>query len=177
VPVVASIVFWIAAIAAVLGGIGVVAARAPVYSALSLILTLGQLAIMYVLLNAQFIAAAQILIYAGAVMVLFLFVITLLGVEAYPFLGAHLPGQRILSVVLGGMLLAGVIFFVAESPNWLTGAHGNFNRQLAHGSVTGFGTQLFTAFFFPFELTALILIVAMVGAVALGKHRQGGAEV
>lgn len=176
-PVIASIVFWVAAIIAVLSGIGVVAARSPVYSALSLILTLAQLAIMYVLLNAQFIAAAQILIYAGAVMVLFLFVITLLGVESYPFLGAQLPGQRAMSVVLGGLLLAGVIFFVAESPNWLTGAHGNFNQKLAHDNVLAFGTQLFTTFFFPFELTALLLIVAMVGAVALGKRRRGGAEV
>lgn len=171
--IIPSIVFWVAAITAVLSGVGVVAARSAVYSALSLIATLLQFAIMYLLLNAQFIAAVQILVYAGAVMVLFLFVITLLGIEAYPFLGQHLPGQRGASVLLGGVLLAGVIFFVAISPNWLTGGHGTFNQELAHGNIQAFGKQLFTTFFFPFELTAPLLLVAMIGAVALGKRHRG----
>ncbi len=170
------VVFWVAAIAAVAGGIGVITARSAIYSALSLILTLGQLAVMYLLLNAQFIAAAQILIYAGAVMVLFLFVITLLGVQQYPFLGLHLAGQRSLSVIFAGLLLAGVVFFVAEAPNAMTGAHHNFNAALNHGNVQAFGTQLFTTFVFPFEVTPLLLIVAMIGAVALGR-RQGKTEV
>lgn len=171
---VASIVFWVAAVIAVLSGVGVVTARSPIYSALSLIATLAQLAIMYLLLNAQFLAAAQILIYAGAVMVLFLFVITLLGVEAYPFLGRHLRYQALFSVIFGAALLIGVIFFVDQSPNWLTGTHGNFNAQLSHGNVQAFGVQLFTRFFFPFELTAPLLIVAMIGAVALGKRQRSG---
>lgn len=174
--VVADIVFWIAAITAVMAGVGVIAARSPIYSALSLIATLAQLAVLYILLNAQFIAAAQILIYAGAVMVLFLFVITLLGIEAQPFLGPHLPFQRPVSVILSAILLAAVVFFVAESPHWLTGVHGNFNQQLNTDNVRAFGVQLFTTFFFPFELTAPLLIVAMIGAVALGKRRPGGTE-
>lgn len=172
-PVVASVVFWVAAIVAVLSGVGVVAARSPIYSALALIVTLAQLAIMFLLLDAQFLAAAQILVYAGAIMVLFLFVITLLGVEAYPFLGAHLPFQRAVSVILASALLAAIIFFVGESPDWLTGGHGSFGRQLAQGNVEAFGAQLFTQFFFPFELTAPLLIVAMIGAVAVGKRRRG----
>ena len=90
--VVESIVFWVAAVFAVLSGVGVVTARSAIYSALSLIVTLAQLAVLYLLLNAQFIAAVQILIYAGAVMVLFLFVITLLGVQDYPFIGAAPAG-------------------------------------------------------------------------------------
>ncbi|HZU13152.1 MAG TPA: NADH-quinone oxidoreductase subunit J [Chloroflexota bacterium] len=175
--VVADIVFWIAAITAIAGGVGVIAARSPIYSALSLIATLAQLAVLYILLNAQFIAAAQILIYAGAVMVLFLFVITLLGIEGYPFLGAQLPFQRPAAVILSALLLAGVIFFVAESPHWLTGVHGNFTQQLNTDNVRAFGVQLFTTFFFPFELTAPLLIVAMIGAVALGKRRAGGTEI
>ncbi len=132
------IVFWVAAVSAVLGGIGVITARSAIYSALSLILTLAQLAILYLLLNAQFIAAAQILIYAGAVMVLFLFVITLLGVQDYPFLGQHLPWQRPLSVIFAGLLLVSVIFFVAQSPNALTGAHGEFQRATGHRKCAGF---------------------------------------
>jgi NADH-quinone oxidoreductase subunit J len=174
---VASIVFWVAAAISLFSGIGVVTARSPIYSALSLIVTLAQLAIMYLLLNAQFLAAAQILIYAGAVMVLFLFVITLLGVEAYPFLGQHLRFQAFFSVLFGAALLIGVVFFVAQSPNWLTGSHGSFNQSLAQGNVQAFGTQLFTSFFFPFELTAPLLIVAMIGAVALGKRQRRGDHV
>lgn len=173
-PVVASIVFYVAAAVAILGGIGVVTARSPMYSGLSLIVTLSQLAVLFLLLGAQFIAAAQILIYAGAVMVLFLFVIALLGVEAYPFLGRHLPGQRPLSVVLAAILLAGVVFFVAESPRAITGARSTVLQS--GGNVEVFGRQLFTSFFFPFELTAPLLIVAMIGAVALGRSRRGDTE-
>ncbi|GAC1468242.1 MAG: NADH-quinone oxidoreductase subunit J [Chloroflexota bacterium] len=167
-----SAVFWVAAVSSVIGGIGVISARNPVYSALSLILTLAQLAIMYVLLNAQFIAAAQILIYAGAVMVLFLFVITLLGVSNYRVVTEDLPGQRPAAVILGGLLLVGVIFFVAQSPDAITGGHGNFNALLAQDNVKAFGAALFTQFVFPFEATALLLIVAMVGAVALGRRHN-----
>jgi NADH-quinone oxidoreductase subunit J len=168
-----SIVFWIAAVSAVLSGVGVVTARSAIYSALSLIVTLAQLAILYLLLNAQFIAAAQVLIYAGAVMVLFLFVITLLGVQDYPFFGQHLPLQRPLSIIFGSLLLFGVVFFVAQSHHALTGRPGTFNAQLAQGNVQAFGTQLFTSFVFPFEATTLILIVAMIGAVALGRRGRG----
>jgi NADH-quinone oxidoreductase subunit J len=154
----------------VLFGIGVVTASSAIYSALSLIVTLVQLAILYLLLNAQFIAAAQILIYAGAVMVLFLFVITLLGVQDYPFTGERLPFQRPLSVIFGGLLLLSVIFFVAQAPQAITGLHGRFNEDLARGNVQAFGTQLFTTFIFPFEITPLLLIVAMIGAVAIGRR-------
>jgi NADH-quinone oxidoreductase subunit J len=166
-----SVVFWVAAISAVFSGIGVISARSPIYSALSLIITLAQLAILYLLLNAQFIAAAQVLIYAGAVMVLFLFVITLLGVHEYPLLGDRLPYQRTLSVIFATLLLLSVVFFVTQSPDAITGATSNFNAALAQGNVQAFGVQLFTTFIFPFEVTPLLLIVAMVGAVALGRRR------
>jgi NADH-quinone oxidoreductase subunit J len=170
VSTVEAVVFWIAAVSAVLSGIGVVTARSAIYSALSLIVTLAQLAILYLLLNAQFIAAAQVLIYAGAVMVLFLFVITLLGVQDYPFFGHHLRLQRPLSIILGALLLFGVVYFVAQSESAITGTPGNYNSQLAQGNVQAFGTQLFTSFVFPFEATTLILIVAMIGAVAIGRR-------
>lgn len=169
-----SVVFWIAGISAVISGIGVVAARSSIYSAISLIITLAQLAILYLLLNAQFIAAAQILIYAGAVMVLFIFVITLLGVQDYPFLGQHLPYQRPASVIFATVLLISVVFFVAQAPHAITGAHGNFNVLLARDNVAAFGVALFTTYVFPFEVTTLVLIVGMIGATALGRRVRGG---
>jgi len=164
-----SVVFWVAAVAAVISGIGVITARTAIFSALSLIVTLAQLAILYLLLNAQFIAAAQVLIYAGAVMVLFLFVIALLGVQDYPLMGRQLPFQRPLTVIFSGLLLVSVIFFVAQSPHAITGFHQNFTG----GTVQDFGSQLFTVFVFPFEVTTLLLLVGMIGAVALGR-RSGG---
>jgi NADH-quinone oxidoreductase subunit J len=168
-----SVVFWVAAVVAVVSGTGVILSRNAIYSALSLIVTLAQLAILYLLLNAQFIAAVQILIYAGAIMVLFLFVITLLGVRNYPFVGDRLPFQRAGAAVLGALLLFGVIFFVGQSAHTaITGGTGTFNSQLAAGNVRAFGTQLFTTFVFPFETTPLLLIVAMVGTVALGRRRR-----
>lgn len=166
-----SVVFWVASIGAVIGGIGVIVARSPIFSALSLIITLAQLAVLYLLLNAQFIAAAQILIYAGAVMVLFLFVITLLGVQEYPLFGRSLPYQRELSIAFGALLLFGMIFFVAQTPNAVTGFHETFNAQLTQDNVAAFGRQLFTTYVFPFEVTPLLLLVAMIGAVALGRRR------
>lgn len=167
-----SAVFWVASALAVLGGIGVVASRGAIYSALSLIVTLSQLAVLYLLLNAQFIAAAQILIYAGAVMVLFLFVITLLGVQDYDFMGYHLPGQRLFSVVFAGVLLLSVVYFVGQAPHEISRVHGTFNAQLRVDNVAAFGRQLFTTFVFPFEATTLLLIVAMVGAVSLGRRQR-----
>jgi NADH-quinone oxidoreductase subunit J len=172
-----SAVFWVAAVTAVLGGIGVVSSRSAIYSALSLIVTLAQLAVLYLLLNAQFIAAAQILVYAGAVMVLFLFVITLLGVQDIEFMGRHLPGQRVFSVAFAGALLLIVVYFVGQAPHALTAPHGAFNSQLATNNVAAFGRQLFTKFVFPFEATTLLLIVAMIGAVSLGRRQKTGAVV
>lgn len=171
--VVESIVFWVVAVIAVLSGVGVVTSRSAIYSALSLIVTLAQLAVLYLLLNAQFVAAVQILVYAGAIMVLFLFVITLLGTQDYPFITQHLPGQRPLSVIFAALLLLSIVFFVGQAPHALTGLHGQFNDILAANNVAAFGLALFTEFVFPFEGTTLLLIVAMVGAVALGRRRAG----
>jgi NADH-quinone oxidoreductase subunit J len=171
-----SVVFWVASVLAISGGLGVVSSRGAIYSALSLILTLSQLAVLFLLLNAQFIAAAQILIYAGAVMVLFLFVITLLGVQEYEFMGRHLPGQRAFSMIFAGLLLLSVVYFVGQTPHTLAAVHGTFNAQLATGNVAAFGRQLFTTFVFPFEATTLLLIVAMIGAVSLGRRQRPNAD-
>jgi len=171
-PVLEVIVFWVATVMAVLGGIGVIASRKPVYSAVSLILTLANLAILYLLLNAQFIAAAQVLIYAGAVMVLFLFVITLLGVRTIELFGDRQPLQLVGSVVLGALLLGGVVYFVSKSGTGLTGLHSHYDHLVAQkGNIQAFGHELFNDFLLPFEVTPFLLVVAMVGAVALGKAK------
>lgn len=172
-PALEVVIFWVATVLAVLGGLGVIASPKPVYSAVSLIMTLGNLAILYLLLNAQFIAAAQVLIYAGAVMVLFLFVITLLGVRDYELFGDPQPLQRVGAVVLGTLLLGGVIYFVSRSGTGLTGLHSHYNTLIGQrGNTQAFGHELFNDFLLPFEVTPFILVVAIIGAVALGKARR-----
>ena|SRR5579862_5652565 len=166
------VIFWIATVLAVLGGVGVIASHKPVYSAISLILTLGNLAILYLTLNAQFIAAAQVLIYAGAVMVLFLFVITLLGVREYELFSDTHHMQRAGALLMCLLLLAGVIYFVSRSGTGMTGAMGHYSHLVAQkGNVQAFGHELFNTYLLPFEITPFLLVVAMVGAVALGKTR------
>jgi len=167
------VIFWVATLLAVVGGLGVIASPKPVYSAVSLIITLGNLAILYLTLNAQFIAAAQVLIYAGAVMVLFLFVITLLGVREYELFGDSHTTQRAGAVVLCVLLLGGIIYFVSRSGTGMTGAVGHYDHLVAQkGNVQAFGHELFNTYLLPFEVTPFLLVVAMVGAVALGKTRQ-----
>ena len=166
-------IFWIATVLAVVGGIGVIASPKPVYSAVSLIMTLASLAILYLTLNAQFIAAAQVLIYAGAVMVLFLFVITLLGVREYELFNDSHQGQRLGAAALCVLLLGGVIYFVNRSSTGMTGTVGHYAQLVAQkGNVQAFGHELFNTYLLPFEITPFLLVVAMVGAVALGKTRK-----
>ncbi len=166
--------------ALVLGSaLGVVVSANNVYCALFLIVNLFGLAITFLLLNAVFIAAAQVLIYAGAVVVLFLFVITLLSADADRISTDPHPWQRNVGLLLAGSLgavlaylLAGSIFFSNDgkgSPNLGIADAGKFD-----GSVEGFGRAIFGQFLFPFELTAFILLVGLIGAVVL--NRQQGEE-
>src|SRR2546423_437928 len=102
--------FWILAVISVVTAVGVVVHRSPMRSALLLVVNFCSLAIMYVLLNAQVLAALQILVYAGAIMVLFLFVVQLLNLGGETSRTDPLVGQKFAGVVLGGLLLAGLIF-------------------------------------------------------------------
>ncbi len=172
-----TVIFGLATALAFFGAVGVVLSRRTLYSALSLVANMVALAVLFLLLDAQFIAAVQIIVYTGAVMVLFIFIIALLS-----------PGaeERIrpteVRVLIGG--LAGAAFTVAIARltlNGITvGAHGHFHGTLgpfapaavnAHGQVQTLGEQLFTTFLLPFEVTSLLLLVAAVGAVYLSRRR------
>jgi NADH-quinone oxidoreductase subunit J len=175
-----TVVFGIAAVLAFLGAVGVVLSRRTLYSALSLVLNMVALAVLFLLLDAQFLAAVQIIVYAGAVMVLFVFIIALLA----PGAEERIPPLE-LRVLLGGV--AAIAFTVVVGRITLNGItvgangvlHGGlgpFSPQLvnAHGQVQTLGEQLFTTFLLPFELTSLLLLVAAVGAVYLSRHRRAG---
>jgi NADH-quinone oxidoreductase subunit J len=163
--------FAVVAALSATSGVGVVLSRRPLYAALSLVLNMLSLAMLFLLLSAQFLAAAQVIVYAGAVMVLFVFVITLLN-PARQDSPVREPLQVGIAVFLGGafMLLAAIAFLATKTsidfPADATAAGGS-----ALGSIQAVGQALFGDFAYPFEVTSLVLVVAAVGAVYLSRGR------
>ena len=157
---------------AVLASLLVIAQRNPIHSVMLLILSFGALSALYVLLDAPFVAVTQIIVYAGAIMVLFLFVVMLLNApqeETLPDLKAH-PGRRT-DVVRYAALLA--LALVAELVWALTRVGGSpgFDAP-AVSSVALLGRSLFTDYGFQFEVTSVLILVAMVGAVVLARRDE-----
>ena len=159
------ILFLVFALIAVVCAINVVVQTHPISSAISLIGVMGSLAILYLLLGAEFIAAAQVIVYAGAVMVLFVFVIMLLnaGVEV-----KH--GRSFMVQLLGVPLLIaflGLVSWIVERlyPEGTTVHFGGFKG----GTPQAIGRALFTSYLLPFEVTSVLVLIAIVGAVVLGR--------
>jgi len=160
------ILFFLFGALVLVGALSVVFARNPVKSAMGLILTLLSLAVLYVVHLAHFVAVVQVMVYAGAVMTLFLFVIMLIGVDRSEDLTEHLPGQRLLVFLLGLVTLGVVVAVVAGNNwSWVTGIPKSGGAP--NGTAEAIGAGLFGAWVLPFEATALLLIVAAVGAIAL----------
>ena len=163
-------VFAVAAAIVLAGAIGVVVARNPVHSALMLVMTLFGVAVLFVLQQASFLAAVQVIVYAGAIVVLFLFVIMFLGVDREENVAAEpLRGQRPLAVglvVLGttGLLLLGQV------SQWTTGQPHVAGSDTGAPNVNLIGKSLYTTYLFPFEATSALLIIAVVGAVVLARR-------
>jgi NADH-quinone oxidoreductase subunit J len=167
------ILFFILAAVAVATALGMVFSRNSIYSALFLVLNFAAIAVFYLLLGAPFIAISQVTVYAGAIMVLFLFVIMLLGAERLA-LGKVLRRQRWYAVGLAGILVveAGYILLFRNV------AAGEIARPAAHlntvDALREIGMALFTDYLLPFEATSILLLVAMVGAIVLTKQEKGG---
>jgi NADH-quinone oxidoreductase subunit J len=162
---------FIVASAAVLGGaVGVVVARHPVHSALMLIQTLFGVAVLFVAQQADFLAAVQIIVYAGAIVVLFLFVIMLVGVDREENIAAeNLRGQRPTAIILGVIGLAELLFL--SKTHWVTGAQSVGGAANGPGeNVVKLGRSIFTQYLYPFEITSVLLIIAVVGAVVLARR-------
>jgi len=159
------VIFIILAAVAVLAAVGVVAQRSAVRSALFLLLHFVCLAGLYILLNAQFVAMVQIIVYAGAIVVLFLFVVMLLGMERAQEAPDLHPYYGLAGVGLAVLLLVGVIWALL-----LAGA-GPIPAAAPGSSVREIGTALFTDLSVPFELASVLLLVALVGAVALARRK------
>ena len=165
-------VFVIFAVTALGGAGGVVMARKPVHAALSLVLTLFSVAVFFVMQGAHFLAAVQVIVYAGAIVVLFLFVIMLLGIDQEEVLDEPLPAQRPLAVLVGGALFAGLLLFAQIlEPTGGPAARGSATQGDVV-NVERLATSLFTDFLWPFEITSALLVIAVVGAIVLA--RRGG---
>jgi NADH-quinone oxidoreductase subunit J len=158
------IVFFVCAFLAVLGALTLILAREPIHSALALILVMASLAVLYLLLGAEFIAAVQVIVYAGAIMVLFVFVIMLLnaGVED------RSKGSRVAmlfgipGMLIGGVLVAWVLLERSGTGNVAVGA--------LPGPPKVIGWLLFHDFLLPFEVTSVLVLIAILGAVVLASH-------
>ncbi|HKW60479.1 MAG TPA: NADH-quinone oxidoreductase subunit J [Candidatus Dormibacteraeota bacterium] len=159
-------VFFAAGLVAVLGGIGVVSFHQPIRSVLSLVLVMLALSVLFLLLSAQFVFAVQIIVYAGAVMVLFLFVIALLG-PARELGPGRLRYQGILSSLFV-LALLGVMWTVFQGVQYRQPDKTDLGF---FGTVQSIAAGLFTNYLYPFELTSILLLVAAIGAIYLSRKR------
>jgi NADH-quinone oxidoreductase subunit J len=173
-----AVVFFVCAAAVVIGALGVIAGRNPVHSALFLLLTLVSIAVLYLQQHAALVAAIQIVVYASAIVVLFLFVITLLGVDKEEAPDDAHPVQRVAAVVLGVLALTGILVLV-HGNRWVTGSHSTRGAlgTAESGNVQTLAKSLFTDFVWAFEMTAVLLVIAVVGSVVLARRSGHRAEV
>ena len=167
-----NIVFWVFAPISVASAFAMLTRRNAVHAALFLVVNLFTIAVMFLLLDAPFLFAVQIIVYAGAIMVLFLFVIMLLGVDGEERVRDRLIGQRAMAVVLGdgvrawrssSRVRAGIGFGLR--------APAGFDQVNAGGNTQALAKSLFTDYFFPFEVTSVLLIVAAIAAMVLAQRK------
>jgi NADH-quinone oxidoreductase subunit J len=167
------IIFFLFAVIAVLGALGMVILKNAVHSAVSLGVVFLALAAMYILLSAPFIAVAQVMIYAGAILILFVFVIMLLSPSMERGVGP-LKWQGVFAPLFGFLLTAELVIVLIVAV--LAPARGSFTPEAiaAQGDVQAIGKLLFNDFLLPFEITSLLLLVAIVGVIVLTKKTKSG---
>lgn len=164
--------FIIFAVIAIATALNVLLQRNPLYSALSLIGTLGSLSALYLTLRAQFIAAIQIVVYAGAIMVLFIFVIMLLNVPKDQVQIEKQKGLRILAIPFAGLLIAEMFYVIKFVPQIFMPPVTASSPERGVGTTWSIGTTLFTDYLLPFEITSVLILMAVVGAMVLAR-REG----
>jgi NADH-quinone oxidoreductase subunit J len=172
-----SAVFVLASVIVLSGAIGVVIARNPVHSALMLVMTLFGIAVLFVAQDAQFLAAVQVIVYAGAIVVLFLFVIMLLGVDREENVRVdELTAQRPIAFLLGIIALAEIIL-LTRGTDWVSGASSVAGKARGTGetNVETLARSIFTRYLLAFEVTSVLLVIAVVGAVVLARRLPAAA--
>jgi NADH-quinone oxidoreductase subunit J len=180
-----TILFFLAAIGVISGATGVVVLRNPFYSVLALVTHLVSLAILFLLLRAEFVAAVQVVVYAGAVMVLYVFVVAYVGGEEGDSIGERLRGKgsvgsglRLGGAILGGALLVELLIALLGTGLEATSGYGAgyVPGPKAYGTPAYIGNLLLTRFLLVFELASFLLLIAAVGGVVLARRRGGIGE-
>jgi NADH-quinone oxidoreductase subunit J len=163
-----AVLFWILGTIAVIGALGMVMASKAVYSAIFLAMTMIILAVFYIAQDALFLGVVQVVVYTGAVMMLFLFVLMLIGVDTAESLVETIRGQRIAAIVAG---LGFGILLIAGIGNVAAGGFAGLAAANAGGNVQGLAALIFTRYLWAFELTSALLVTAAIGAMVLA-HRE-----
>ena len=171
------IVFWVIAPISILSAGAMVLARNAVHSALLLIVNFFTLAVFFLILGAPFLFVVQIIVYAGAIMVLFLFVIMLLGVDQQVSLVEQLKGQRWIAAFLGAGLIAEVVVAIRAGVGFSHHVLPDFTAVNRGGNVQALSRVLFNSYFFPFEVTSILLIIAAIGAMLHGRRHMRDEEI
>jgi NADH-quinone oxidoreductase subunit J len=166
-----SIIFLLLALVAIGSGAGMLTSRNAVHSALYLVLNFVTIGIFYIILNAPFIAMVQITVYAGAIMVLFLFVIMLLGAEQLRGVGDVHGGERFHRAMAG---VLAIVLLISSALLFLQNDAPNASAPLIDTSPTALGLRLFQGYVFPFEVTGILLLAAMIGVVIFSTTKKRG---
>jgi NADH:ubiquinone oxidoreductase subunit 6 (subunit J) len=169
-----AVVFWVAAFLALAGALGVVVQRNPFYSVLSLVVHLVALAVLFLLLRAEFLAAAQVIVYAGAVMVLYVFVVAYVGGLEDPLTEPNAT-LRALAPLFAGALLAELSIAILGSSLKAIDTHGA-DLAAGFGSPSEIGELFLTRFLVPFEVVSFLLLIAAVGAVVLARQETAAGK-
>lgn len=176
-----AVLFFLAAIGAISGAVGVVMLRNPFYSVLALVGHLASLAVLFLLLRAEFVAAVQVVVYAGAVMVLYVFVVAYVGGEG-DSIGERLRGPLHVgsglrlggAVLVGGLLVELLIALLGTGLEAVSGYGAGYSPgPRTYGTPAYIGRLLLTRFLLAFEIASFLLLIAAVGAVVLARRRRG----
>jgi NADH-quinone oxidoreductase subunit J len=164
------VVFIVSAVVAIIGAVAMLLSKNAIHSALYLLLNLGAIAVLYLLLRAPFLFAIQLIVYAGAIIVLFLFVVMLLGAERAEDERDRIAWQQPVALVMGLLLLGETIFVFFARPVTALATANSGDEDF--GAPLKIGEALFSTYLLPFELTSVILLAAIVGVVVLHKRDQ-----
>jgi NADH-quinone oxidoreductase subunit J len=166
-----NVVFWVFAPVAIGSAVGMLVQRNAVHAALLLIVNLFCISVFYLLLGAPFLFAVQVIVYAGAIMVLFLFVIMLLGVDRTEDLRERLLAQRPIAIALGVGFVLETFFAIRAGIGFARHAPAGFDAVNRDGNAQALARILFRDYFFPFEVTSILLIIAAIAAMVLAQRR------
>lgn len=172
-----AVILVLMGITSIAGAVTVVMARNPVYSGMGLLGTMLSLAVIYIAQLAHFVAAIQIIVYAGAVMTLFLFVIMLIGVDKAEDTSESLPRQRTFVGAVGVVVVGMAAYLsVARGFDWVPAATGEPLAGATNGTIQNIAELIFSEWVLALQVTALLLTIAAAGAIALAYYRRGGVE-